>query len=613
VFLTKAQQQMEIAMSIPNFNVFACKFKPFFFKRIIIKLQFASGCFIIWPQRMSYAAWQNLMKSHLWFIGTNEHVRLRKPKNKRRLSRRYRNFLQAKARVKNKIIQKQTATIIAELKTPNPTKGKDVKLELIIMLKQFWERRHISQHIDETIPDRRNLDLITYSKQSIMMSALAIFLFRMESGNKFDDKSHDVDEKYSRTNMAKFIDAPEDRVPVIKTIEKFLKNLEEESVNELMITFFKGLQQSKFFKQHPQIMPGDFFLLAADCVHTHTYDHLHHMDKHGNNDCQCCLKRVYNKGTEKEKVRWLHNTLVFSFVFMGGLKIPVYRYPIHAKQIIDLENASEEAHKQECELVALKASLPTIREMFPKMKIVLLLDGLYANRPVIRLATECRCGYIIVRKDACLPLLAKECDEKAVQSSHKKNFTRRCQGNHEGWLIEQKYAWFNSMYLGDGVSTNVLRFWETRTKEGKKNECYKCEWLFSWRLSTNSCELAARQARARWEIEDCFNTLKNRGYNFKHDYSRNPRSCFNWQGLALFAFGIFELFRFSEAVKQRGDWAQSTLSEKLIGQLLYRPTEELFAPQHLLKKIQFRYHFVVELILSNEVRQESLESILETG
>jgi len=125
--------------------------------------------------------------------------------------------------------------------------------------------------------------------------------------------------------------------------------------------------------------------------------------------------------------------------------------------------------------------------------------------------------------------------------------------------------------------------------------------------------LAARQARARWEVEDLFNTLKNRGFNLKHDYSRDPRSCFNWQGLALFAFGVFELFRFSEAVRKRGNWSQAALAEKLLAQLLQRPTEELFNQGCLSKKIQFRYHFVVDQILSKKVHPNSLKKELNTG
>lgn len=598
-------------MSSAHVTASNSKFISFFFGT---NFSTASGWFINWPKGITYAAWQNLLSIHLWFLGTACDVQ--KPLRKKRQTRA--NKVRAQARRKRKALHEAAVSesiteMVQELEIQKPAQNGDVKLELITMLKLFCERRHISKHIEKTIPDRRNQDLITYSKQSIMMSAFIIFLLRMESGNKYDKRCHDDEEKYSKANIAKFIDAPEDRAPVIKTIEKFLTNLKESDVNDLMIVFFKDLQQSKFFNQHPQVMAGDFFLLAADCVHTHTYDHLHHTDKCGNNDCDCCLKRVYNKGTENEKVKWIHNTLVFCFVFMGRLKIPIYRYPIHSKQIVGLESASEENHKQECEFVALKTALPSIRAEFPKMKIVLLLDGLYANRPMMLLAKAYRCGYIIVRKDGCLPSLGKDCDEQAKQPNHLKNCVKRCQSDDNGWLINQKYEWFNSMYLGDDLSTNVLRFTEIRTKDGEKEQSYTCEWLFSWRLSAKNCEISARQARARWEIEDVFNTLKNRGFNLKHDYSRNPRSCFNWHGLSLFAFGVFELFRFSEAVKQRGDFAQITLAEKLEGQLLHRPTEELFSERCLAIRIQFRYNFIIKMIASNDIHQYSIQGLLETG
>ncbi len=183
---------------------------------------------------------------------------------------------------RERLISEQTTVILNELATTDSEKNEEIKLELITMLKQFCERKGIHEQIEETIPDRRNQDVIVYSKQSLMMSAMMIFLFRMASGNGFDVKSHDNDNKYSKANVAKFIEAPEDCVPVIKTIEKFLTNLE--------------------------------------------------MDR----------------GTENEKVKWQHNMLVFSFIFLGGLKIPIYRHCIRAKQVVNLECASDSVHKQLC-------------------------------------------------------------------------------------------------------------------------------------------------------------------------------------------------------------------------------------------------------------------------
>ena len=137
------------------------------------------------------------------------------------------------------------------------------------LLKFFLDRKHISQHVENTIPDNRHQEPITYSKQSIILSALVIFLFRMASGNQFDCKSHDGDEKYCKANVSKFIDAPENRAPVIKTIENFLNNLPRNSINHLMIDFFKDLVRSKFFRQHPQILQEISFCLQQ-IVFIHT-------------------------------------------------------------------------------------------------------------------------------------------------------------------------------------------------------------------------------------------------------------------------------------------------------------------------------------------------------
>lgn len=554
------------------------------------------------PEGCSYLAWQNLLKSLLWFLGKDQAHVTRKYKNAQKKIRRQLTREKEMGALIDELQAREEKTVVGATSSLDITQEEPLQLELITFLKKFLERKNICQCIEKDIIDLRDQDDIVYSKQSIILAALSLFLLRLGSGNQYDEISHSSD-KYSMANIAKFIDAPEDRTPTIKTIETFLKTQDKKNINQLMIDFFKGLIESKFFQQHPQIMVGDFFLLAADCVHTHTYDHPHHLDREGNHDCPHCLKRVYNKGTEKETVRWLHCTLVYTVVFLGKLKIPLYHYPIHAKQVLNCESASEDVHKQECELVALKVTLPNIREVFPRTKIVLLLDGLYANRPTIRLLNAFQFGYIIVRKERCLTTLAEDCEGLSMLENHKKNQTKILKCVIKKWSIKHKYEWFNFLDITDRegeLKTHVLRLWETREKiiKGKlRSERYHCEWLFSWSLSAKSCQQAARLARLRWEEEDLFNTCKNRGYKFKHDYSRHPLSFFNWHGLALLSFGIFEVFRFSEAVKQTGDITCIGLASKLRAQLCERPTRELFSEQLNSKKVQFRYNFIIEPIV----------------
>lgn len=486
--------------------------------------------------------------------------------------------------------------------------SEDVTIELITLLHKFLDRKNIPQMLEKAIPDRRDPKTVTYSAPTIILAALSIFLLRMQSGNKYDDKTTYKDQKYSKKNISKFINAPEGCTPTIKTIEDFLKTMKLEQVNNLMVHFFKDLVKSKFFSEHSEIKLGDFFLLAVDCVHSHTYDKPHHLDEDSNPDCPYCLERIYNKGTPQIKTKWMHITLVYTFVFLNHLKIPLYTYPIHAKQVKKFKTASDADHKQECELVALKVTLPIIRQFFPRMKIRLLLDGLYANRPAIQLAEQYGCKYAIVRKEASLSSLAKDCDGLAKLSNHQKDCTKKTVHKEDGWIITRIYEWFNNMDLSSdkdkSILTNVLRFSESRQKTNKKTglteiKRYKGEWLLSEKLSSRTCEIAARQARLRWEEEDLFNSQKNREFNYKHDYSRNPRSFIIWQALSFFAFGIFELFRFSKPVMQRislSIGSKTTISrlalvEKLSGQLCERPTEEIFSAACMSKRIQFRYDF----------------------
>ena len=212
-------------MSNANPITLKSKFKPWFSSPISSR---RNSSLLIWPKRVSHARWQNLLKSCSWFLGkSKKYDRSSKRSIKWKTSHEGSFPPKEASEIKPEIERKPLLGLINEL---TQEENEKVPLELITILKLFLQRKNISQDIEETIPDRRNQELITYSKQSIMMSALSIFLLRMASGNKYDDKFHDKD-KYSRANIAKFIDAPEDRAPVIKTIETFLKNLEENSIN----------------------------------------------------------------------------------------------------------------------------------------------------------------------------------------------------------------------------------------------------------------------------------------------------------------------------------------------------------------------------------------------
>lgn len=500
------------------------------------------------------------------------------------------------------------------------------ELSLVALLKKYLIQKKVSEHVDVIIPDPRNPKKITYSKNTIFFSALAIFLLRMSSGNRFDELTHSTEGPYTEANVSRFIDS-HNKIPTIKTIQDFLKKVSYTHFNRLMIDFFKQLQESKFFSSHPELLPKKSFHLAIDLVHTHTYYSPHHTDSEGENDCSHCLKRVHNKGTPKERVSWQHNLLVLCFVFPGHLKIPVHIYPIQSQQVDHLKELSNDKHKQECELVALKKVIPTFLEFFSRMPITVLLDGLYANNPTINLLEKHKLQYLIVRKEGCLKSLGEDCRGLASSKEHRKNHRfketiskqkekassenslnkpvanlckkRPTSNNSEEPIkkrIEQTYEWFNDVNLGkNNKKVNVLWFDEEEyDEEGKLVRKYHNEWLVSWKLSKATCTKTASRARLRWEEEDLFNTLKRRGFCLKHDYSWNPTAMISWQAIMFFAFGVFELFRFSKEVMKRWEGlAIVALVETIKGLLFFSPTAEIFSKEALGYRMQFRYDFRV--------------------
>ena len=84
------------------------------------------GFLPIWPEAVSYASWQNLLKVFLWFLGSSDNFSTRNRRKKRKLSRRYRRYLQKIESQKNEITQQQTVEIVSKLEASEVTNNNDV-------------------------------------------------------------------------------------------------------------------------------------------------------------------------------------------------------------------------------------------------------------------------------------------------------------------------------------------------------------------------------------------------------------------------------------------------------------------------------------------------------
>ena len=105
------------------------------------------------------------------------------------------------------------------------------------------------------------------------------------------------------------------------------------------------------------------------------------------------------------------------------------------------------------------------------------------------------------------------------------------------------------------------------------------------------CSSLCTSGRMRWLKKDLFNSLKHRGFNIKHDYSRDPSAQIIWVLLIMLAFLVTELFVITRQIiplkrnRSLKDFMRSIFYE------LRHLYNEIFKASIFQRKIQFRYCF----------------------
>ena len=196
-------------------------------------------------------------------------------------------------------------------------------------------------------------------------------------------------------------------------------------------------------------------------------------------------------------------------------------FPLDFEPILNQDGA----HKNDCQLNAAKRLCRALKERYPDLKIILVEDALYANAPHIRQITECGWDDVLNVKPDSHKSLGKQFAGRRERGQVKELRLKDDQG------IEHYFAWTNHLCLSDSaIDINYLLYEQTN----KKGEVTRWTWITNLPLEARTVEKVMRTGRSRWKIEiETFNTLKNQGYHFEHNYGHGvqwrrcwPGSCF---------------------------------------------------------------------------------------
>ena len=190
--------------------------------------------------------------------------------------------------------------------------------------------------------------------------------------------------------------------------------------------------------------------------------------------------------------------------------------------------------------------------MHPRLPFIRVADSLYATTPFIRETLE--------QKDPFLFTVKKGDHATLFNNLKTREYDRHDEIDKTGCKFI--YEWCENVALtadADAVCVNVIRLRIVTPQTACNNAVnYVGTWITDLTVHQDNVIKLTKGARYRWKIEnECFNTLKNQGYEIEHNFGHGKKHlCFNMYLLTLLAFYIHQILELCDKLFQavRQEW-----------------------------------------------------------
>lgn len=174
--------------------------------------------------------------------------------------------------------------------------------------------------------------------------------------------------------------------------------------------------------------------------------------------------------------------------------------------------------KNDCERNAAKRLLRKIRQEHPSLKLIVIEDGLASNGPHLHDLIDCDMHFILGAKPGDHAFLFEQV-EAARRQGRSPKLSRR-----EG-KVTTEVSWACSLPLNESNQDLRVDFLEYNEYDAEGKRLQHFTWITDLPVTLRNAWLFARGGRARWRIEnETFNTLKNQGYHYEHNFGHGERN-----------------------------------------------------------------------------------------
>src|SRR5262250_1333479 len=358
-----------------------------------------------------------------------------------------------------------------------------------------------------TIPDNRTGNARQYQLPDVLKAAFA--MFSLKSSSLLDFKTQTTAEENNLHNIYRI----EGEIPCDNQMRGILDPVDPQLLRPLFETCFSLLSEAGVIREYEY--RDKHVIVSIDGVEHFSSTKVH---------CSSCTTRKRRNG----EISYHHAGLAAVLVHPEQKEV----FPLDFEPILNQDGAQ----KNDCERNAAKRLCKALNTRYPDLKIILVEDALYANAPHIRQITGYGWRYILNVKPDSHESLERQFAGRRASGQVKELRITDPQG------IKHYFAWTNDLCLCESaidVKVNYLLYEQT-DKQGKIT---RWTWVTNILLNTRSVEPVMRGGRARWKIEnETFNTLKNQGYHFEHNYGHGTQHLATVLALLMFlAFTIDQI------------------------------------------------------------------------
>jgi len=177
--------------------------------------------------------------------------------------------------------------------------------------------------------------------------------------------------------------------------------------------------------------------------------------------------------------------------------------------------------KQDCESVAARRWIREVGAELSGLGLTLLGDDLYACVPMVQEVLQAELDYIFVAKESSHQYLYEELRSLEQLGEVKVFTTPQGVGKKRRTF---SYRFINGVALTLDPATEQVNWVELAITDQEGAVTRRVAFITSHRITEQNVEALVKAGRCRWKIEnEDFNTLKNNGYHFEHNFGHGKK------------------------------------------------------------------------------------------